>query len=186
MRHKSNKKFLITLLLFLILFSGCGNRARQEDSTESSSKEYVSKENKEEVIMLSEKVTELEEGLYAVQVKEGEGSYLFGRNFDWMKCEAWIVSSKPETGYISSSTVNMDFIEGVASMLPDNAKTVAALYALLDGMNEKELCVSVNMIEDNERIEQNTQKRYHNNNGSMFFIKSGRKCGGSTGFITTI
>ena len=43
-------------------------------------------------------------------------------------------------------------------LLPDNIKTIAALYAPLDGMNEKGLCVAVNMISDNTTIEQNSNK----------------------------
>lgn len=69
-----------------------------------------------------------------------------------MACEAWVVSSKPETGYASISTVNMDFIGSVASKLPDSVRTIVALYAPLDGMNEKGLCVSVNRIDDHAEI----------------------------------
>lgn len=97
-------------------------------------------------------------GCSAVQAEGGKDRYLFGRNFDWMACEAWVVSSKPDEGYASISTVNMDFIGSVASKLPDSARTIAALYAPLDGMNEKGLCVSVNMIEDSAEIEQDSDK----------------------------
>ncbi len=87
---------------------------------------------------------------------------LFGRNFDWNHCNALIMQSKPPTGYASISTVNMDFIQTSAGflldLLPDNIKTIAALYAPLDGMNEKGLCVAVNMISDNTTIEQNSNK----------------------------
>lgn len=87
---------------------------------------------------------------------------LFGRNFDWNHCNALIIQSKPPTGYASISTVNMDFIQTSAGflldLLPDNIKTIAALYAPLDGMNEKGLCVAVNMISDNTTIEQNSNK----------------------------
>lgn len=72
------------------------------------------------------------------------------------------MQSKPPTGYASISTVNMDFIQTSAGflldLLPDNIKTIAALYAPLDGMNEKGLCVAVNMISDNTKIEQNSNK----------------------------
>ncbi len=97
-------------------------------------------------------------GCSAFQAESGKGNFLFGRNFDWMACEAWIVSSRPETGYASISTVNMDFIGSVASKLPDSARTIAALYTPLDGMNEKGLCVSVNMIEDDGGIAQDSDK----------------------------
>lgn len=44
------------------------------------------------------------------------------------------------------------------SKYPDKIQAVIGLYAPLDGMNEKGLAVSVNMIEDSETIEQNTKK----------------------------
>lgn len=102
-------------------------------------------------------------GCSSLSVKSSDGSYIFGRNFDWNSCQALIVSAKPETGYASISTVNMDFIQAGAGMdleqLPDEIKTMAALYAPLDGMNEKGLCVSVNMIEDSATIGQDTGKK---------------------------
>lgn len=92
-----------------------------------------------------------------------EGDALFGRNFDWQSCDALIVSSKPESGYASISTVNMDFITqnggAVGTVLQLNdVRALAALYAPLDGMNEKGLAVSVNMIQDSAVIGQNTEK----------------------------
>ena len=101
-------------------------------------------------------------GCSALSVKSTDGSYIFGRNFDWDSCQALVVSVEPEGGYASISTVNMDFIQAGAGVnmekLPDEMKTMAALYAPLDGMNEKGLCVSVNMIEDSAVIEQDTGK----------------------------
>ncbi|MCI8650529.1 MAG: linear amide C-N hydrolase [Anaerotruncus sp.] len=92
------------------------------------------------------------------------GGILFGRNFDWNTCEAMIVEAHPENGYASLSTVNMDFITiGTGGMMGtalklDQVRTLAALYAPLDGMNEKGLAVSVNMIQDNATISQSTGK----------------------------
>lgn len=93
------------------------------------------------------------------------GEALFGRNFDWNRCNAMIVASYPEDGYASLSTVNTDFIaQGVgrgpvsAVIGLDSVKTLAALYAPLDGMNEAGLAVSVNMIQDSATINQNTGK----------------------------
>ena len=101
-------------------------------------------------------------GCSTISVENGEGGYYFGRNFDWNKCEAMMVASYPSDGYASFSTVNVDFIRqgaGLAShFLSDEMLTVAALYAPLDGMNEKGLCVSVNMIQDSDTIAQNTEK----------------------------
>ena len=104
-------------------------------------------------------------GCSTIAVQSPEGDALFGRNFDWENCEAMVVESHPENGYASLSTVNMDFITqnvgggmvGMALNL-DEVKTLAALYAPLDGMNEAGLAVSVNMIQDSAAIEQNTDK----------------------------
>lgn len=91
------------------------------------------------------------------------GEVLFGRNFDWQNCDAMVVFSKPTTGYASISTVNMDFISqsggAIGAVLNLNeVRTLAALYAPLDGMNEAGFTVAVNMIEDSATIEQNTDK----------------------------
>ncbi|MDE5938629.1 MAG: linear amide C-N hydrolase [Lachnospiraceae bacterium] len=101
-------------------------------------------------------------GCSTISVENTGGGYYFGRNFDWNKCDALMVVSYPLSGYASFSTVNVDFIRqgaGLAShFLSDEMLTVAALYAPLDGMNEKGLCVSVNMIQDGDTISQNTEK----------------------------
>lgn len=100
-------------------------------------------------------------GCSTLSVPNRAGGYYFGRNFDWNTCNALIVSARPARGYASISTVNLDFIQagGVdISALPDNIQAIIGLYAPLDGMNEKGLAVSVNMIEDSDTIEQNTDK----------------------------
>ena len=104
-------------------------------------------------------------GCSTIAVQSPEGDALFGRNFDWENCEAMVVESHPENGYASLSTVNMDFITqnvgggmvGMALNL-DEVKTLAALYAPLDGMNEAGLAVSVNMIQDSAATWQDTEK----------------------------
>lgn len=104
-------------------------------------------------------------GCSTIAVQSPEGNALFGRNFDWENCAAMVVESHPENGYASLSTVNMDFITqnvggGMVGMAlnMDAVKTLAALYAPLDGMNEAGLAVSVNMIQDRSTIEQDTDK----------------------------
>ena len=101
-------------------------------------------------------------GCSTLSVAKAEGGYLFGRNFDWNACDALVVTSYPQDGYASVSTINLDFIRqgaGMAdSLLSDEMMTIAALYAPLDGMNEKGLCVSVNMIQDGAAISQDTGK----------------------------
>lgn len=104
-------------------------------------------------------------GCSTIAVSSPEGDALFGRNFDWENCEAMVVEAHPENGYASLSTVNMDFIAqnisgGMVGMTLnlDEVKTLAALYAPLDGMNAAGLAVSVNMIQDSAVIEQDTDK----------------------------
>ncbi len=103
-------------------------------------------------------------GCSTISAQTGQGGYLFGRNFDWNRCEALIVGARPDGGYASISTVNVDFIRqggggltGLA-LRNDGILTKAALYAPLDGVNEKGLAVSVNMIQDSARIDQDTGK----------------------------
>lgn len=94
----------------------------------------------------------------SVPSSNGEG-YYFGRNFDWNKCNALIMVAYPRDGYASISTVNTDFIKQAAKIpITDDILKTAAIYAPLDGMNEKGLCTSVNMIQDSDTIDQNTDK----------------------------
>ena len=102
-------------------------------------------------------------GCSTISADGEKGERLFGRNFDWYNCNALIVENHPEHGYSSLSTVNTDFITQSAGrigsiLLKDEVLTLAAIYAPLDGMNEKGLCVSVNMIQDSATINQNTDK----------------------------
>ena len=100
-------------------------------------------------------------GCSTLSVENQDGGYLFGRNFDWNACNGLIVSARPEKGYFSVSTVNMDFIRAGGldiSQLPDSMQAFVSLYAPLDGMNEKGLAVSANMIQDSVSIHQDTAK----------------------------
>ncbi len=99
-------------------------------------------------------------GCSTISVPSPEGGFYFGRNFDWQKCDIMVIESVPPRGYRSISTVNLDFIRqatrGAMAFLPDRVLTIAGLYAPLDGMNEKGLCVAVNMIEDYESPDQDS------------------------------
>ncbi|MBP5294927.1 MAG: linear amide C-N hydrolase [Lachnospiraceae bacterium] len=89
---------------------------------------------------------------------KSENGYLFGRNLDWGNCNALVLTSYPTDGYASVSTVNTDFITGTTGKLPEDVLILAAHYAPLDGINEKGLCISVNMLPDGEILNQNTDK----------------------------
>lgn len=97
-------------------------------------------------------------GCSTLVVKSEEGGAIFGRNFDWNACNAMVVTSRPSRGYVSISTVNLNFLQQAAGQLSGEKQVFAALYAPLDGMNEKGLAVSVNMIQDAASIDQNTGK----------------------------
>jgi len=102
-------------------------------------------------------------GCSALAVQGENGARLFGRNFDWYNCEALIAENHPAEGYASLSTVNTSFITSSAgsvgsALLQGGVLARAAVYAPLDGMNKAGLCVSVNMIEDSDTINQRTGK----------------------------
>lgn len=97
-------------------------------------------------------------GCSALSVSSPEGHALFGRNFDWNACEALIVQAAPPEGYASISTVNMGFLGNYLDKFPAQARTLAALYAPLDGMNDQGLCVAVLMIQDHASISQDAGK----------------------------
>lgn len=103
-------------------------------------------------------------GCSTLAAESPDGARLFGRNFDWDSCNALVLANYPENGYASLSTVNIDFItqnlSGAAAMALrlDFAKTAAALYVPLDGMNEAGLAISVNMISDGTTVSQDTEK----------------------------
>lgn len=98
-------------------------------------------------------------GCSTIQTRNSKGEVLFGRNFDWETSEALILQANPDDAYASIATVNLDFIQSGTSIpldqLPDDVLAKVAMYAPLDGMNEKGLAVSVNMIQDGDVIAQN-------------------------------
>lgn len=102
-------------------------------------------------------------GCSTIQTRNSQQDILFGRNFDWENSEALLVESHPQDAYASVSTVNLDFIQVGTSVsvdrLPDDVIAQVAMYAPLDGMNEKGLAISVNMIQDSAVIEQNAKSQ---------------------------
>lgn len=203
---------LLTGLLIIAAFSGCGKKEEKAENSNSNAASFNAHENESlNPIVLTDEISELTDGFLAVRhtgdygfdlfleqggassdaevvsflresgvvdfgklppgsnpfgcstlsVKNATGEALFGRNFDWNTCNAMVIQNQPENGYCSISTVNMDYISmsGISlSALPDEIQALAGLYAPLDGLNEMGLAVSVNMIQDNATIEQNTDK----------------------------
>ena len=101
-------------------------------------------------------------GCSTLSVKGPEGGRLYGRNFDWMECTSMVVKAAPRDGYRSVSTVNMDFLDLGMEYNPEKTLSklvsAAALYAPMDGVNEKGLCVAVLMIEDSAVTNQESGK----------------------------
>ena len=171
------RDFLIGLLLILGvagLLSGCGKNTGEQVTVKRHSEE--SQESRTEEAPLRIQMLQpilhhcwhrkfMMEGTpfdcSTLSVENQDGGYLFGRNFAWNACNGLIVSARSENSYASVSTVNMDFIRAGGidiSKLPDSVRAIVSLYAPLDGMNEKGLAVSVNMIQDSVSINQDTAK----------------------------
>ena len=102
-------------------------------------------------------------GCSAVCVTDGRGGVYFGRNYDWEKCRAIIVHTRPESGFESVSTCCLDFLGFGKDYRPDGTMserfmTLAAIYVPLDGMNEKGLMIADLMAGDKEETHQKTDK----------------------------
>jgi len=83
---------------------------------------------------------------FIVPNKEGNG-YYFGRNFHSTKSNNLIMVSHPEYGYSSISTVNTDFIKHALNKdIPEDTLKSLALLVPLDGVNEKGVSISVNVV----------------------------------------
>lgn len=73
-----------------------------------------------------------------------EDENLFGRNFDYVHSIGLIVRTQPKNGYKSISLVNLNHLGLSLENMPtknliNRVITLAAPYAPLDGMNEKDL-----------------------------------------------
>ena len=91
-------------------------------------------------------------GCSTLTARNAAGDVLFGRNLDWERSSALILTDAPVSGdYASVSTVNLEVMRyciGDLSALTEEDFLRAALYFPLDGMNEKGFALSVNMIKD--------------------------------------
>lgn len=101
-------------------------------------------------------------GCSTLSVTSPDGDALFGRNFDWQDCTAMVVVARPEGGYNSISTSNLDFLGFGDDWLPEGMQnkimSLAAVYVPLDGMNETGLCVADLIIDDGTETHQDTDK----------------------------
>ncbi len=97
-------------------------------------------------------------GCSTFQVDNGKGGYYFGRNFDYSPCQMLISYNEPTNGYKNITTADLDLVTDslgeFANYLPDYLIKAVALWTPLDGMNEKGLTMSINMISDDPIIDQ--------------------------------
>ena len=87
------------------------------------------------------------------QAKNSESDgYLFGRNYDFFKNPTLVLRSSPRGGYKSLSTCDLSHLGYDLEKLPvsavKKALCLAAVYAPMDGMNEKGLCISIMALPD--------------------------------------
>lgn len=102
-------------------------------------------------------------GCSTIYTRDADGTYFFGRNYDWAECRAMIVHTKPQNGYESVSTCCLDFLGFGDSYVPDGSmieriQSIVAICVPLDGMNSEGLMVADLVAGDNEETHQQTGK----------------------------
>lgn len=134
------------------------------------------KSDKELIAFITNKITK---GIIPMKIEESDiacssftaekenGDKLFARNYDFKKTNTAIVfTEKSEGRYASVSTVDLQFLGidndcGIET-LQDKISALAAVYAPLDGMNEKGVCCGIYMTyqgdEKTVATDQNTDK----------------------------
>ena len=96
---------------------------------------------------------------FQVQNAQAAG-YLFGRNYDARKNPALLVESHPKDGYASLAMTDLSHLGYGMDKLPNTLlrqiSCLAAIYAPLDGINEKGFCAAVHIAYQNGRVHQDT------------------------------
>ena len=82
------------------------------------------------------------------QAAKADGSgYWYGRNYDYFKNPTMVTVSRPKKGYASIAVSDMSHFGYTLDKLPDSfirkVSCLAAIYAPVDGINEKGLCTSI-------------------------------------------
>lgn len=101
-------------------------------------------------------------GCSFITAKNKDGNVLTGRNFDWPNCQSpiAIVHTHPDKGYASVATSCITFLGFSNDWQPkevsDKMALIAAIYAPLDGMNEKGLVVADLVAGDHTKTAQHT------------------------------
>ncbi len=91
---------------------------------------------------------------------DGEG-YFFGRNYDYFKNPTMVTVSHPKKGYASIACSDMSHfgysLKKRPTSLVKKLSCLAAIYAPVDGINEKGLCTSI-MALPKQASQQDTEK----------------------------
>ena len=78
------------------------------------------------------------------------GGFLYGRNYDYFKNPTMVTVSRPRKGYASIAVSDMSHfgysLEKLPRSIAGKLNCLAAIYAPVDGMNEKGLCTSIMAI----------------------------------------
>ena len=96
------------------------------------------------------------------QAAKADGTgFWFGRNYDYFKNPTMVTVSRPRKGYASIAVSDMSHFGYSLEKLPDSfiasMSRLAAVYAPVDGMNEKGLCTSI-MALPKQASQQETEK----------------------------
>ena len=96
------------------------------------------------------------------QAAKSDGSgYWYGRNYDFFKNPTMVTISRPKKGYASIGVSDMSHFGYSLEKLPDSfmkkLSCLAAVYAPVDGINEKGLCTSI-MALPKQAAAQETEK----------------------------
>ena len=79
--------------------------------------------------------------------KTNGNGFWYGRNYDYYKNPTLVTTSYPKKGYASIAVSDMSHfgysLEKLPTSLKDKISSLAAIYAPLDGVNEKGLCTSI-------------------------------------------
>lgn len=92
-------------------------------------------------------------------LKEGGSGYWYGRNYDFFKNPTLVTVSHPKNGYASIGVSDMSHFGYSLEKLPktflSKVLCLAAIYAPVDGINEKGVCTSI-MALPHQASQQNT------------------------------
>ena len=96
------------------------------------------------------------------QATKADGTgFWYGRNYDYFKNPTMVTVSRPKKGYASIAVSDMSHFGYSLEKLPDSfiasMSCLAAVYAPVDGMNEKGLCTSI-MALPKQASQQETEK----------------------------